>query len=96
MNALLAKLRISHKTILFLLIFILIPLIALAISITLIDNKSLQSSVNEPLQALTCSQLATTDEKIRSINYLVNQIADIDNIQNLSSLNSSQRGNLEE
>ncbi len=96
MNALLAKFPISHKTILFLLIFILIPLIALAISITWIANNALQSSINEPLQTLTCNQLARINEKIQGINILFSQIENIDNFQNLSSLNAIQLSEFEE
>ncbi|MBW6472454.1 MAG: EAL domain-containing protein [Anaerolineaceae bacterium] len=76
MSSFISKLRINYKSILFLLLISLIPIIGLAISIIWIDNNGLKASLDAPIQTLTCNQLARIDEKTLSINNMLGQVAD--------------------
>lgn len=75
MNSFLSKLRINYKSILFLLLISLLPIIGLAISTIWIDNKGLEASLDEPIQTLTCNQLARIDERTLSINSMLGHVA---------------------
>ncbi|PKO06055.1 MAG: hypothetical protein CVU41_08050 [Chloroflexi bacterium HGW-Chloroflexi-3] len=77
MSSFISKLRINYKSILFLLLISLVPIIGLAISIIWIDNKGLKASLDEPIQSLTCNQLARIDEKTLTINNLLRHIAEL-------------------
>ena len=86
MSSLISKLRINYKSILFLLLISLLPIIGLAISILWIDNNVLKASLDEPIQSLTCNQLARVDEKTITINNMLGRVADSINEGNLNDL----------
>lgn len=61
MAAWFSKIHISHKTVIFILFLILLPLAALAMTIIWVGNQSFQSEFNTPNQTLACNQLARVE-----------------------------------
>jgi len=90
MSSFISKLRINYKSILFLLLISLVPIIGLAISIMWIDNNELKASLDTPIQSLTCNQLARIDEKTDSINNLLSQVSDSLKAENFNNLSRNE------
>jgi diguanylate cyclase (GGDEF)-like protein/PAS domain S-box-containing protein len=68
----------------------LIPIIGLAISIIWIDNKGLKASLDEPIQSLTCNQLARVNEKTHTINNMFGRVSDTLREGDLDDLTQNQ------
>lgn len=90
MSSFISKLRINYKSILFLLLISLVPIIGFAISIMWIDNNELKASLDTPIQSLTCNQLARIDEKTDSINNLLSQVSDSLKAENFNNLSRNE------
>ena len=76
MNSFISKLRINYKSILFILLISLVPIIGLVISIIWIDNNGLKASLDAPIQSLTCNLLTRIDEKTIAIEYTLGRVSD--------------------
>lgn len=94
MNSFISKLRINYKSILFLLLISLVPIIGLAISIIWIDNNALISSLDQPLQSLTCNQLAHVDDKKLAIEYTLGRVSDSLIVADLDELTRNQEASV--
>ncbi|MDO9086555.1 MAG: EAL domain-containing protein [Anaerolineaceae bacterium] len=78
-----SKLRITHKSILTLLIITILPGFVLAITVIWINNNALQSSLQEPIQSLACNQLERIDTKVQVINSFLSQVAESSDVEQL-------------
>jgi len=76
MASFISRLRLNHKLILFILLFALIPVTCLAIIIAWLETNSLRPSLDEPLQSLTCDQLARVHEKTLVVEHFIDQASE--------------------
>ncbi|MBE0686116.1 MAG: EAL domain-containing protein [Anaerolineaceae bacterium] len=93
MSSFFSKLRINYKSILFLLLISLLPILALAISIIWIDNNGLKDSLDDPIQSLTCNQLSRIDEKTLLVNNMLGLVNDSVKEEGFSNLNGNPGSN---
>ncbi len=91
MNSLLSKLKINYKSILFLLLISLIPIIGLTISIIWIDNNELNASLDAQVKTLIYGQIIKVCKQNQSLMQSMSSIGNYLTHKHLARLPSQTK-----